>query len=53
MWVGIDGFTCPTAILQTGISIAYSKGVTQYTGMLILIFKRLPQYSRASFISLV
>ena len=41
VWVGTDGFTCSTAILQTGINVAYSNGVTQYAGMLIRIFKRL------------
>ena len=34
-------FTCPTAILQTGIYITYSKVVTKYVGMVIRIFKRL------------
>lgn len=40
-WVGIDGLTCTTAILQTGITIANSNNVTQYVGMLIRIVKRL------------
>jgi hypothetical protein len=41
IWVGIDGFTCDTALLQTGISLSYSKGITEHWGMLIRIFKRL------------
>lgn len=29
-WVGIDGLSCPYAILQTGVQVVSSGGVTKY-----------------------
>ena len=31
-WVGIDGDTCSTAILQTGVDFTYSDGSVSYDG---------------------
>ena len=31
-WVGIDGDTCDTAILQTGVDFTYSDGEVSYDG---------------------
>ena len=36
IWVGIDGITCATAILQTGIDITNEDGDISYDGELIL-----------------
>ncbi|KAF8702183.1 hypothetical protein AX14_014488 [Amanita brunnescens Koide BX004] len=30
MWVGIDGYTCKTVILQAGVDIGYINGTTSY-----------------------
>lgn len=31
-WVGIDGDTCPTAILQTGVDMIIQNGEVSYNG---------------------
>ena len=35
-WVGIDGDTCDTAILQTGIDFTINNGVVSYDGEAII-----------------
>ena len=35
VWVGIDGDTCPQAILQTGIDVNFNNGEVSYSGRLL------------------
>lgn len=32
VWVGLDGYTCDTAILQTGIDLTVNNGSVSYDG---------------------
>lgn len=35
VWVGVDGFTCPTAAIKAGVDIEIRNGVASYFGMFL------------------
>ena len=41
-WVGIDGDTCDTAILQTGVDFTIDYGSVSYDGTHIILATHLP-----------